>query len=306
MPRVLSPEGRLRQAEANLCVAAMVLGLAAALLTLGCAQHGATPVSPTLTYVPAPTATPVPSPAATPESTVEQFLLLPDAEISIIGSTLVYDGVINQESYNRLRRILRTMDADGTVIRIFQIKSNGGESRSAKKMGAWIHNENISVVVDEYCFSACANYIFTAGRSKVIRENSIVGWHGSLLAAEYIAKELGITLDEQLRRGYDSGPRPPGVSFATFKDMILEEAEEEREFLRKIGVNAELAIYGFLPEHHEAYHRDASHHYSVWTFSIEDMEKFGVANVSYQGDGEYPTKAGLDKYKGDIVLLEAE
>ena len=46
-------------------------------------------------------------------------------------------------------------------------------------IGHWIYDRNMDAVVDDLCFSFCANYIFTSGRNKVIREDSIVGWHGS-------------------------------------------------------------------------------------------------------------------------------
>ena len=47
------------------------------------------------------------------------------------------------------------------------------------KIGLWIFDHELDVIVDELCFSSCANYIFTAGKNKIIEKDAIVGWHGS-------------------------------------------------------------------------------------------------------------------------------
>lgn len=60
--------------------------------------------------------------------------------------------------------------------------------------------------------------------------------------------------------------------------------------------------YGFLSEHRSALHTADNRHYQLWTFLIEDMEKFGVSNVSYEGDGEYPSDLTLERYP-DIVVI---
>ncbi len=38
------------------------------------------------------------------------------------------------------------------------------------------------------CFSSCANYVFTSAANKYIREDSLVGWHGSESQYEILAK----------------------------------------------------------------------------------------------------------------------
>ncbi len=57
------------------------------------------------------------------------------------------------------------------------INSGGGEMEAALKIGFRILDKNASVIVKNVCMSACANYIFLAGKNKVVLKDSIVAWH---------------------------------------------------------------------------------------------------------------------------------
>ena len=287
---------------------AFALALIVVWLAAGCAQSPTAPADPTATYVPPPTATS--EPKATPVMVQEELRSFPRAEISIDGSTLVYDGIIDQPSYDHFRRIVAASDA---VIKTIQIRSNGGADSDSLRMGEWIYAQGLDVVVDDYCYSACANYIFTSGRNKVIGDGAVVGWHGSNLTSEFVAKNQGITMEEQLKRNFDAFIKDAPFKvessahyqalFNQYKRSFLRRVDEEREFLEEIGVNPELLTYGFLSEQDEAMHDADNRHFSLWTFSIEDMEKFGVNNVSYEGDGEYPSESTLERYSYIVVLL---
>lgn len=61
------------------------------------------------------------------------------------------------------------------------ISSGGGEINAGMKMGYWVFDNQIDVVVNGMCMSSCANYIFPAGHRKIINNGSIVAWHGSAL-----------------------------------------------------------------------------------------------------------------------------
>lgn len=58
------------------------------------------------------------------------------------------------------------------------ISSGGGEVTAGMKMGKLIHQHGLDVEVRDVCGSACANYIFTAGRKKIVPKGSFVGFHG--------------------------------------------------------------------------------------------------------------------------------
>ena len=296
-----------RQWRRTLRAATVALALLVVWLFAACAQSPPAPANPTATQVPPPTATAAPT--ATSVSENDGLRSLPSAEVSIIGSTVVFNGIIDEPNYTLFRRTVAASDA---VIKTVQIGSYGGEASLGIDMGKWIYSQGIDVVVEDYCFSACANYIFTAGRNKVIKDDSIICWHGSSLTSEYVANDQGITLDEQLKQEFDTimegepinveSPAHYQALLNQHKRYSLKQIDKERKFLKEIGVNPELMAYGFLSENHEAMHTADNHHYSLWTFSIEDMRKFGVSNVSYEGDGEYPSDLTLERYP-DIVVL---
>ena len=70
----------------------------------------------------------------------------------------------------------------------------------------------------------------------------------------------------------------------SFKAYIPRKAMEEQTFLEKIGVSVDVMVYGLLPEPWKIWSGSGSR---GWTFSVEDMAKFGIDNVTYQGEGEY-------------------
>ena len=61
----------------------------------------------------------------------------------------------------------------------------------ATLIGFWIYDNGVDVMVDEVCISACANYIFTAGKNKIIEDFAIVGWRDSPQRQVYEAREFG-------------------------------------------------------------------------------------------------------------------
>ena len=61
------------------------------------------------------------------------------------------------------------------------ISSPGGTVDYGIQLGEWILSKQLDVEIGDYCISSCANYVFTAGKNKILRKNSLLGWHGGLL-----------------------------------------------------------------------------------------------------------------------------
>ena len=220
-------------------------------------------------------------------------------EIVLRGSTLYFRGDIDIASYQQFQKI--TSENRGAIDTLW-INSPGGNTDEGKSMGHWIYDNEIDVVVDALCFSSCANYIFTAARNKLIKKDALVGWHGSDQQDEYIARAEGKTLDAYLREVY-APLAEPGYSFETFKAGILDDAAKERAFLTKIGVNADVMLYGLLPANFARY---TTGEYGGWTFSIEDMSKFGIDNVSHEGGGAYPSAQARENFPDILVFSVTE
>lgn len=62
--------------------------------------------------------------------------------------------------------------------RVLVIKSAGGIGVSAARLGLYLLDHGIDVAVLEYCLSACANWVFLAGRTKYVPDGAFVAWHG--------------------------------------------------------------------------------------------------------------------------------
>ena len=149
-----------------------------------------------------------------------------------------------------------------------------------------------------------------AGRNKTIMADSIVGWHGSEQQDEHIARGLGLSVEELLAKQYDEsvaewGESPSPEGRRKFVEEVLSgrptAVGEEQAFLDKTGVSAGALVYGFLLDQFEGYFVNESGEIDGWTFSIEDMASFGIGNVTYAGDGDYPSERAKKEY-GVIVF----
>ena len=272
--------------------------------------------TPTPTLTPTPPPKPTAKPTATPTSTTEPTATpspepTPDqdgiiwydydpnpATITVEGATISFVGDIESQTYRDFLYAVRGKEDQITTIRI---NSGGGITEQGMQIGEWVFDHEIDVIVDEFCFSSCANYIFTAGKNKIIEKDAMVGWHGSEQQDLFIAAGYGITLEELYGRDYDElkewGETLYGETKEEFVRNVMEadmyDRADEPEFLDKIGVNLYLMVYGMLPGQFDYYFSDDTH-FGGWTFTIEDMAKFGVHNVTYDGEGQYPSEKALE------------
>ena len=151
------------------------------------------------------------------------------------------------------------------------ITSNGGHVEAAINLASWVFEHRVDVEVRDFCLSSCANYVFPAGRRKIIRDGAIVAWHGN-----YIEKtETGWRSEIAARM------RRTGEDAQTAKvharGMVERLAARERRFFEEIGVDQRLCWIGNTPPY------AVPDHYFL---SVPDMARFGVTNVEAPGD--YP------------------
>ena len=256
---------------------------------------------PTETLTPTPSSTPSPEPTPTPDKDGIISYEPEPATITVEGSTIAFVGSIESETYRDFLFAVRGKEDQITALRV---NSGGGITDVGIKIGEWVFDHDIDVIVEELCFSSCANYIFTAGNNKTIEAEAIVGWHGSNHQDEHLARGYGVSLEEFWAREYDENAESWGETPTDFgKDQYVEDIKEhskdalprEKVFLDNIGVSVNVMVYGFIPgqfDHYMSHER----HIRGWTFSIEDMAKFGVDNVTYEGDGEYPSEKAIENF----------
>jgi hypothetical protein len=89
--------------------------------------------------------------------------------ISDDKTILCYDGVI----YNQDVPALNELSNGG----IFVIRSRGGLPSSAMKLANVLQSKQATVVIHDYCLSACAGFIYVATARTYVMRNSLVAWH---------------------------------------------------------------------------------------------------------------------------------
>ena len=219
------------------------------------------------------------------------------ASVVVDGSTVYYRGMLNRQSVDHFFRQIHTAEEP---IDTLVINSNAGESDVSRRIGLWVHEHAVTVVVDHVCFSSCANYIFTAAPRKIIRSGAIVGWHGSEQSHVYIAQARGLTIreliDELVEQNLDQamkdeeaagGEARPELVRARLHGSFTElfyDTRAEQAFLELIGVPVDALVYGLMPGRYE---RTVAAPVDGWTFTLEGMARLGIDNVAYEGPGEY-------------------
>ncbi len=84
------------------------------------------------------------------------------ASTTIHGTTTYFNGEITKES---ARALIARLEQGATTL---VIKSGGGDAEMALKIAEPIVKNQTTVIVNDYCFSSCANYIFISAKSKFL------------------------------------------------------------------------------------------------------------------------------------------
>lgn len=213
----------------------------------------------------------------------------PAPAVSVAGGVASYTGETNAAGFDALAAASNAVD---TLV----VDSLGGEVFWGLKIGELIHARGWEVRVNGVCFSSCANYIFPAGKRKIIAAGGIVGWHGSARQDAVLAARAGISETEEFLRkiipAMLAGLADSGQAAPPREEMLAGIAAEfarhqtrrrmEAAFFARIGVDPDSAVYGFFPE------SGVPQNAGGWTYRVKDMAKFGITGVAYRGGGEYP------------------
>lgn len=186
--------------------------------------------------------------------------------VSREADTIRAKGPINAEM---ARLIEAELNLGGVTTLV--IRSGGGYVESGISIGHLIADAGLTVVVDGYCVSSCANYIFTAASQRTIPPGAYVVWHGS----------------PHQKDGREFERCGQTVSVFDGLPWLLEEIAEVRDdaagiarrrqrhdlFFERIGVNEFITRAGQEPVFH-----------GNFTMSVEAMARFGLTNVEAAPD----------------------
>lgn len=185
--------------------------------------------------------------------------------------TLHYKGTLNEDGLKRVKALVFT---NQDRIDWLQIRSAGGEINIGIDFGEFVFQQKLNVSVEEYCISSCANYIFTAAQKKRLSKNALLAYHGGASST--------IFDDSQIEREIRSFPvekrgEVKREIYEKINAYMRQVKTREQQFFELISVSQRITTLGHERNYAQFYQ---SKHYLGWYYSVDDLEKFGVTNVS--------------------------
>lgn len=168
-------------------------------------------------------------------------------EVFVQGRSIVYSGPLSVDGVAQVKN-MTIAEIDRLII-----NSPGGEVNIGMDLGEWVFEHDWDVEVHKIAFSSAANYVFTAGKTKYLHRDSMVGWHGGI-TQQNDNFLLGLFMRSYLREG----------------------AAREKAFFAKIGVDQRSTVYG-LRQEFDRYSEQQN--YVGWTYSLAAMEDLGIKNI---------------------------
>lgn len=92
------------------------------------------------------------------------------------GDAIVIRGALDVEVF----RTLEALFSEAPATRII-VTSEGGSAWSAANIALFVQKHSLSVRLEGYCLSSCAEYIFPSTRDLVVARDAVIGFHGNPL-----------------------------------------------------------------------------------------------------------------------------
>ena len=196
------------------------------------------------------------------------ILILPSA----FANSFYYEGEItdakNQAFFKEYSK--------GHIGRL-RITSAGGEIGAGMSLGQFVYEKSITVEVDDYCMSSCANYVFTAALRKEIDNTDIIGLHGGALSLKknvHYSEDLKLEIEKFINTcDLSEQGKLLKDSLFVLSDSYI---EAECQFYQMIGVSNLMVLIGDL------YAQDNNLDILYWQYSIPSLSLLGVSNVYVQ------------------------
>ncbi len=167
-------------------------------------------------------------------------------------NTVCISGIIQKNSYNEFIETIKNNN-----IKTIYINSLGGDVDEAISIARFISENRIDVIVSDFCFSSCANYLFVSGNKKQITTDGVVAWHGVPIFN-------------------------PALVSSDHADVIRAIVEKSDNFFKEFGVNS-FYFSHVPPEIKEKLSRYGRN--KGWTYTQKFMEsRIGIKNISWNDE----------------------
>ncbi len=205
-------------------------------------------------------------------------------DIYMEGRTLYFNGEISTEKVREAIK-LANIQPDGVVA--LMIDSDSGEYRPAMELGRWLYNNQVHLIVNGTCASACANYVLTAAPSTLVMKGSEVLWFG------------GAMKDEWDTDGFDQ------QELEQWQQSLTLWRQHEDAFFALVAVNPKITMFGHLNKREKLQKAGCDTSKAAWMYHIDDMQKLGLNNIVY-ADPESLLAARMDTPACVINLEETD
>jgi hypothetical protein len=203
-------------------------------------------------------------------------------KVRLTAERIEYSGLITHEANAGVFELYEAADPKPQSL---LIESQGGSADAGMELGTWLFDNGLQVEIDTYCLSSCANYVFPAGRARLLAPHASLMWHGGV-TQPITQKELAQVLEETLS-GLPEQERRQLLQKRS-RDELMQELREsliaivarETYFFRRLGVDQRITTLGHL------YEREllkGEGYYMGWDFSLEDMARLGIRSVMIKG-----------------------
>ncbi|CAD5372920.1 conserved hypothetical protein [Rubrivivax sp. A210] len=240
-------------------------------------------------------------PASTPRPPEIERARADPAVVRVQGDTVYYTGNLSKASSAAFDAAVAGVSR-GQLTRLV-ISSGGGDTVEGRHVGRWVRDRALVVEVDVICFSSCADYVFPAGRARVIRADAFVGWHGNERQFEVLAARTGVSVTDQLAKipPADAAPGPRAAFVQEALRSFAVTQKDEAEFYASLGLNDAFAVcaVGDVLEKRPGYAGQIG-----WGFSLADMARLGLANTVYLGEGRYERDSS--RFRQYLIPLSAD
>lgn len=190
------------------------------------------------------------------------------------SETLKFEGPMNDQSFQDYERAMSSIKELKTLI----LNSGGGNTRSGIKIGLSLAKIRPRVVVEGICASSCANYLYTSGSEKIIKEGW-VGFHGNHQSTMSSMKE------RDLRSQFGQSNKQMSQADIDKQMTIVmadlnSDLQPEKEFLAKIGVSQEFFNMSGLPDKGTGLNEN----FDLLIPSEATQKKYGITHVTGGND----------------------
>lgn len=177
-------------------------------------------------------------------------------------------------------------------ITIFVVNSTGGCSNNGVKIGLDILERNLTVIVEGLAASSAANYIFLAGKEKIIKQG-FVAFHGN--ASAFIKSEGWENVKVQLYNSAKEAFFQDDIDFEELFQNFKKETEEtimlEQIFLERINVSQD--FFDLTQSYHKGLDKNMDYRFDFLIPSADTLKKWNVSDVTGVSDVSMAEKLGI-------------